>query len=513
MKKLLLSALIALAAVYGAFAQEFVLNNGAEPGSLDPLHLEGVNEHHIYLALFEGLTINDPKTNRAIPGAAEKWSFNKAMDVVTFTIRKAVWSDGTPVTAQNVRDSWLRKLDPKEAAQYADLLYIIKGAEAYNTEKGSAADVGIKVVNANTLEVTLKGPTPHFPDMAAHYAFAIVPMHAIAKFGGEWTKPANMVVNGPFVLTEWTPQKQIVVTPNAKYWDAKNVKLKKITFMSIEDENTAYQMYKAGQLDWIETVPSEMMDEIKLRKDYIVSPRYGTYYLKVNFKDPVFAKADVRKALSMAFDRKALVEKVTKAGEVAAYSFVPASAGYTPAKGLGYNIAEAKKLLAKAGYADGKGLPEITLLYNTSANHKRIMEFLQQEWKANLGVEVKLQNLEFATLLDTLHQGQFQLGRQGWIGDYLDPSTFTDMWITGSTQNDGQYSSPAYDALIKKAATQSGDARYASLMAAEKILINEDHAIIPIYFYVNKDMIDLSKWTGWYGNPLGIHPWKFISKK
>lgn len=513
MKKLLLSALIALAAVYGAFAQEFVINNGAEPGSLDPAHTETVNEHRIYMALFEGLTVNDPKTNRAIPGVAEKWTFNKAMDVVTFTLRKTTWSDGTPINAQTVRDSWIRKLDPKEAAYYAELLYIIKGAEAFNTGKGSAADVAVKIINDNTVEVSLNGPTPHFPDMIAHYAFAIVPMHAIAKFGGEWTKPANFVGNGPFTLAEWTPQKQVVATPNAKYWDAKKVALKKITFLPIEDVNTAYQMYKAGQIDWLDAVPSELMDEIKLRKDFIVAPEYGTYYLKVNFKDNVLAKTEVRKALSMAFDRKALVDKVMKGGQIPAYSFVPPSAGYTPAKGLGYNVAEAKKILAKAGYADGKNFPEMTILYNTSANHKRVMEFLQQEWKTNLGIDFKLENLEFATLIDTLHQGKFQLARQGWIADYLDPSTFTDMWITGSSQNDGQYSNAKYDALIKKAATQSGDARLASLMAAEKILINEDHAIIPIYFYVTQNMIDLTKWSGWYGNPMNVHPWKFISKK
>ena len=512
--KRILAVLFALAAIVSLNAQEFTIVNGAEPASIDPHYVEGVPEHRIYMALFEGLTVADPKTNRAIPGMAEKWTFNKGMDVVTFKLRKAVWSDGTPVTAENCVKSWLRKLDPKNAFQYADLLYIIKGAEEYNKGKAGPEAVKIRAVDASTFEVTLVGPTPHFPDMTTHYAFALVPMHAIEKFGQDWVKPGNFVSNGPFTLSEWKPQEKLVAVPNPKFYDAKNVKLKKITFIPNDDVMAGYNLYKTGAADWIDTVPSELMDEIKLRPDFHVAPEYGSYYFILNVTRKPLDKAEVRKALSMAIDRKTLVETVTKGGQIPTAGFVPPSAGFTAVKGWPYNPEEAKKMLAAAGFANGQGFPKMTILYNTSSNHKRIAEFIQAQWKTNLGITVDLVNQEWATYLDTRSQAHdFDIARAGWIADYLDPSTFSDMWITGGTQNDGLYSNKKYDEAIKLARTQSGATRMKTLMQAEDVLINQDAAILPIYWYVTQNMIDLNKWDGWYPNPLNQHPWKFIGPK
>lgn len=522
MKKIILSAVsviagiatLALASCTGGATTaqaEFIINNGAEPASLDPAHVEGVPEHRLSMALFEGLTVNDPKTSRPLPGLAEKWSFNETKDVVTFTLRDTVWSDGTPITAQDLVDSWVRKLDPKEAAQYADLLYVIKGAEEYNKGTTGPEGLQVKALDKLTFQVTLVGPTPHFPAMAAHYAFGVVPMHAIKKFGADWIKVGNFVGNGPFTLKEWTPQEKIVVVPNPKYWDAANVGLSKITFLPIEDVNTSYQLYKAGQADWIEQPPVDLMAEVKLDPNFDVAPEYGTYYFIPNITRKPLDNPDVRKALSMAFDRQALVEKVTQGGQIPATGFVPPSNGYTPAAGYAFDVAKAKELLAKAGFPEGAGFPTFKILYNTSANHQRIAEFIQEEWKKNLGINVELVNQEWSTFLDTRSQSHdFDIARSGWIGDYLDPSTFTDMFITGGTQNDGLYSNAKYDELIKRARTQEGDARLATLMEAEKILIDEDMAVIPVYYYVTQNLINKSKWEGWYGNPLNVHPWKFI---
>ncbi len=507
--------LFALIALVSLNSQEFTIVNGAEPASLDPHYVEGVPEHRIYMALFEGLTVPDPKTNRALPGMAEKWTFNKTMDVVTFSLRKnAVWSDGTPITADDFVKSWLRKLDPKNAFQYADLVAnIVKGGNEYMSGKAGPEAVKIRAVDKYTFEVTLVGPTPHFPDMVTHYAFAVVPMHAIAKYGQDWVKPANWVSNGPFVLSEWKPQEKIVVVPNKKYYDAKNVNLKKITFIANDDVKVGLDLYKTGAADWIDTVPAEAKDELKLRKDFFEAPEYGTYYYIINVTRKPLDDARVRKALGMAFDRALLTSQVAKTG-VPAASFVPPSSGYTPAKGVTLNVEEAKKLLAAAGYPGGKGFPAFSILYNTSSNHKRIAEFIQAQWKTNLGIDVTLVNQEWSTYLDTRSSSHnFDIARAGWIADYLDPSTFSDMWVTGGTQNDGLYSNKKYDDAIALARLQTGATRLKTLMEAEKILIDQDYAIMPLYFYTTQNMINTAKWDGWYPNPLNVHPWKFIKAK
>jgi oligopeptide transport system substrate-binding protein len=340
-------------------------------------------------------------------------------------------------------------------------------------------------------------------------------MHVINKLGDEWVKPGNIVGNGPFTLKEWKPQESLTVVANPKYWDAKSVKLSAITFLPIDDNLTAYNKYKAGEIDWSHGVPLALIDEVKLRPDYQVAPQVGTYYYIFNVTRKPFTDVRVRKALGMALNMSELVDKVTKGGQLATNAMVPAMAGYTPIKGNGYNVEEAKKLLAEAGFPGGVGFPKVTLLYNTSEGHKRIAEWAQENWKKNLGIEVALLNQEWATFLDTRQVSHnFDFTRAGWVGDYLDPNTFLDMFLTGSGLNDGLYSNPKYDELIKKAATMpAGSARMDTLRQAEEIMITQDQAVIPIYHYVEQDLIDLTKWEGWYANPLGSHHWKFIGPK
>lgn len=510
-----LFVLLAFVAVAALGAQEFTIVNGTEPVSLDPHAVEGVPEHRIYMALFEGLTTADPKTNRALPGIAESWTFSKDYKTITFTLRAGVkWSDGVAITADTVVKSWLRKMDPANAFQYADLpAAYIAGGKEYNEKKAGPEAVKIRALDARRFEVTLVGPTPHFPDMVVHYAFAVVPIHAIEKYGKDWIKAENWVSNGPFVLQEWKPQERVVVVPNKNYWDAKNVALKKVTFLANDDVTVGYNLYMSGAADWIEQVPAEKKDEAALRKDFWVAPEYGTYYYIFNVTRKPLDDARVRKALSMSIDKKVLTAQVSKTG-VPTDAFVPPSTGYTAVKGHPYNVAEAKKLLAAAGYPDGKGFPTFAILYNTSAGHKRIAEYVQAQWKTNLGIDVTLVNQEWGTYLDTRSQSHdFDIARAGWIADYLDPSTFSDMWTTGQTQNDGLYSNKKYDELIEKARIQTGAERMKTLMAAEDVLINQDAAILPFYFYTTQNMINLDKWDGWYPNPMNIHPWKFIKPK
>ena len=488
---------------------ELIIDNQSEPQSLDPTQIQGVPEDRIYKALFEGLVDYDPKTCHAVPGIAESWERSDNDTVVIFHLRKTTWSDGTPITAQTFVDSWLYYMSPEVAAEYAYMpAMIIKGAQDYNSGKADASAVGIKALDDYTFQVTLIGPVPYAVDMMAHYSFTALPMQAIKKYGKDWTKPGNFVGNGPFVLESWVPQEKVTVVPNDKYWNKKNIFLSRITFLPIENQTTAYNKLKNGEIDWIPEVPIEMLDEIKLREDYHVVAQLSTYYYEFNINDPILKDVRVRKALAESINKQDLVDKVMKGGQIVADGFVPPMEGYTPAKGNFFNLAEAKKLLADAGYPDGKGFPKLTLIYNTSENHKKVAEYVQQQWKNNLGIDIDLQNMEWKTFLDKRQANDFEISRAGWVGDYQDPSNFLEVCKSDSGNNDGRYNNPAFDAaLVKAAKMPEGADRMKVLRDAEDMLITQDQAFIPLYYYVSQNCIDLNKWEGWYTNTLDIHPY------
>jgi oligopeptide transport system substrate-binding protein len=517
MRKVVGLALV-LSAALSMRAQDFVMNNGSEPQSLDPALTSGVPESRLCYSLFEGLVVNDAKTSLPVPGLSDKWTVSPDHKTYTFHIRPAKWSDGSPITAQDFVSSWLRVLDPKTAAAYA---YIIgdnvEGAKAYNAGKGPVQDVKIKALDAQDLQVTFVGPLPYALSMLTHSAFVVTPSQTIAKFAGNWTKPGNFVGSGPFVLKTWRPQDRIVVEKNENYWDAKNVKLKSITYLPIEDQNVAYDKFKAGEIDYLsdDSVPVGKIDEVKLRKDYQHMAGSSVYYFIFNTTKPPFNDVRVRKALSMAVNRQDLVDKVLKAGDVASAGLAPAIQGYVTTKGNGFNLAEAKKLLAAAGFPNGQGFPKVPVIYNTSGRHKMICEYIQQAWKANLGIDVELHNLEWNTFLDTRQKTHdFQIARAGWLADYPDAGNYLDMFRTGAGNNDGLYTNKKYDALLDKASKMDGgSARNKVMEQAEQILITEDQAVAPWFFYVNKSLVNQSKWGGIYANPMDIHPTKWFYKK
>ena len=283
MKKLLavLLCTLVLMAVFpggqkdGGSGAEFVMGNGAEPEALDPHLIEGVPEHRIYMSLFEGLTTIDPKTGGPIPGLAESWERSEDGLQYTFKLRKAVWSDGTKITAQTVVDSWLRGMNPDTASPYAWFPNMfVKGAEEYNSGKAGPEAVQIRALDDYTFQIDLIGPLPYVADALTHYSFAVVPMHAIEKYGDEWTLPENFVGNGPFVLEEWKPQESLSVVPNEKYWDRDAVKLSRATYLPLEDDNTAYNMYLNGEVDMIVEVPLDMVEQAEQHKDYQVAPTW-----------------------------------------------------------------------------------------------------------------------------------------------------------------------------------------------------------------------------------------------
>ncbi len=521
MKKFLLAVAVVFVALTvmppGSFAYkgEFTINNLAEPQSIDPALIQGVPEHRIFMSIFEGLTSTNYKDASPLPGVAESWEITNEGRTYTFKLRKSTWSDGVAITAHTFVKSWLRFLDPKTAAPYAWFPNMfIAGAEDFNSGKAGPESVQIRAIDDYTFQMDLVGPLPYVLGALSHYSFAIQPIHVIEKYGQDWTKVENFVCNGPFVLESWEPQNKLTVVPNPKYWDKDAVSLERVTYLPFDDQNTTYNMYINGEVDWNVDLPIDQIENAELRDDYQVGPYLGSYYYFINIGEKPFDDVNVRKALAMSINRQELVEKVSKAGEMATGAMVPKMAGYKVIKGNSYNVKKAQKYLAKAGYPGGKGFPTFTVLYNTNENHKKIAEYVQSQWTENLGINVKLENQEWKTYLSTKRLHQFQVARAGWIGDYQDPNTFLDMFLTGGAMNDGQFANAEYDALIKKAANMpDGKKRMKTLRKAEKIMMEDEQALIPIYHYVSKGLIDLDKWGGWHDNVMDWHPMKDVFLK
>ena len=527
MKKLLVF-LLTLSVAMGVFADgqgetattaeetTFVILNGAEPPSLDPSLSEDTASHNIILAMFDGLLVYDPKTNDGLPGIAESWTVSNEGYTWTFKLRKATWSDGVPITAQTVVDSWLRTLNPETASPYAWLMgMVVEGAEDYAYGDGKPEDVQIRAIDNYTFQMDMVGPLAYVSSMLPHSIFAILPVHAIKEHGEKWILPENIVVNGAYKMTEWIPQDHITVVKNDKYWDADTATIDKIVYIASDDNNTRYNMYLNGEADWVNGgIPLDQVDIAKLRPDYQIIPALATYFYEFNHTVAPWNNVNVRKALASAIDKQKLVDRVTRGGQLPADTVVPAMAGYTPPKGNPFNVDKAKKYLADAGYPDGKGFPDTTILYNTSEGHKKIAEYIQQQWERNLGITVNIENVEWKTALARGGKQDFQILRMGWIGDYQDANTFLELFQTDAGQNYGKYSNAEFDALIQKAARmEPGAARFAVLKQAEDIFITQEQGIIPFYFYTNANMIDTDIWGGWYSTATDWHHPKFIYKK
>jgi oligopeptide transport system substrate-binding protein len=499
--------------------QSFTFNNGAEPETLDPAIMTGDPEQKIIFQLLEGLTTYNPKDLTPAPGVAEKWDVSADNLTYTFHLRDTKWTNGDPITANDFIYSWRRALDPQlnggKPSDYAYQLYYIKGAQDFN--EGKITDfnqVGLKATDPKTLVVTLVDPTPFFLDITSFQTLLPVHQATVEKFTTDWTKPENFVGNGAYKMTEWKPQQDIILEKNPDYWDAANVKLTKVKILPIDDNNTALAMYEKGDCDWLRTLPVEQVDAWKSKPETHITPFLTVYFYRFNVTKAPFDNADVRKAFDQAVDKESIVKNVTKAGQVAAKAFVPpGTPGYKGVEdqGLAYDPAAAKALLAKAGYPDGKGFPTVQLLYNTSESHKAIAEAIQQMWKTNLGVNVELVNQEWKVYLTSQSNLDYQVSRSGWVGDYPDPKTFLDMFVTGGGNNQTGWSNKAYDDLIAKTQTdKTTDERMADFAAAEKILVVDEMPIMPIYYYVNINVLKPYV-QGMDFNLIDVHYFKYLS--
>ena len=490
-------------------------NVGADPKTIDPT-LNGASDGgDVINQTFEALTRE--KSGVVYPGIAESWEISEDGLTITFKLRESKWSDGSPLTAHDFVYSWKRGMDPATASEYSWIWEYTNVVGAYEAafEGGSLDDVGITAIDDQTLEIKLNTRTDYIISLLSFYHFMPVKQSAVeAKADGAWAKdPAVVVSNGPFVLTSYEIGKGLTLEKNPNYWNAENVKLDKIEAVFIDEASTAYQAYQADELFFIPDVPSaEIPRLIAEDPEFYVYPLLGTYYYNFNLKLDLFEDVRVRKAFNLAIDRELICETLG-AGQIPAAGFVPP--GFLDANGNDFfetagdygmatdlsKLDEAKALLAEAGYPDGVGFPEFTIMYNTSEAHKMVAEMIQEQLKTNLGISTKLENQEWAVFQDTRKEGNYELARGGWLTDFMDPSGLLSIFTSLNAYNDPKFNNAEYDQLLSDSAKVGGQEHFDLLYKAQDILMTE-LPIIPVYHY-SDFMLAKDKVVGWDRSVLG----------
>ncbi|MGP4037401.1 peptide ABC transporter substrate-binding protein [Pantoea agglomerans] len=478
--------------------QQIVRHIKDEPASLDPLKAVGLPEIQVIRDLFEGLTNQDAQ-GKIVPGVAQSWSSSDNKTWV-FTLRNnARWSNGDPVTAQDFVYSWQRLVDPKNSSAFAWFAGLsgIQNAAAITKGEMTPDKLGVVAQSKNQLKVTLDRPVPWFPALVANVALFPVPQKIIAQQGDSWTSPGKLVGNGAYQLSERVVNEKIVLTRNPHYWDDAHSVLTKVTFVPINEESSATKRYRSNDIDITESFPKNMYALLKktLPGEVYTPDQLGTYYYAFNTQKGPTADVRVRKALSWSIDRKVIAEKVLGTGEKPAWHFTPdVTAGFKPLPTFMQQHdqnslnAQAKSLLAAAGYGPGKPL-KLKLLYNTSESHQKIAIAVASMWKKNLGVDVTLENQEWKTYIDSRNSGNFDVIRASWVGDYNEPSTFLNLLTSGNSSNIARFNNADYDAVIAKASQETSDqVRNSDYNRAEQILA-EQAPIAPIYQYTNGRLI------------------------
>ncbi|MBI4126487.1 MAG: peptide ABC transporter substrate-binding protein [Deltaproteobacteria bacterium] len=468
-----------------AAPQTLTIHNGPEPDSLDPHLTSSVDGSNLGRQLFEGLvTFNPEKPTTVIGGVAEKWTISPDGKTYTFYLRNnATWSDGSRITANDFLYGWRRAIDPKTASPQGSRYNYIKNGKAFL--EGKIKDpslLGFKVINDTTFQVELEGPFPPFLQLITFSTFAPIKKDVVEKYGDQWVKPEHMVCNGPFLLKMWTPYDRIVMIKNPLYWDAIRVRLDGVTFLMIDDFETILKRYEAGDIDFFYSLPQGKVPSYMKHPDFHSSSEFALYQYMFNVKHPALQDARVRRALALSIDRKLIVDKIMRGREIPATGFIPPGvSGYAYKTYLRFDPQEAKKLLAEAGYPDGKNFPILTLSYNTVEVHRLIGEAIQQMWKQNLGIEVKLQNQEWKTHLAALHHHDFEIARLGGVGEYVYPTTFLENFTAGTSGNYSQWTNPKYDQLWDEAKQAATPARQLRLMRQMEDIIMEEMPWAPIY--------------------------------
>ncbi len=492
----------------------FRFTNGTEPEVLDPALMSAQSDGRIARGIFEGLTTEDPRTLDPLPGMATSWDISTDGLKYTFHVRHgALWTNGDAVTARDFEYSWLRVLHPDTPARYADIFYVIRNARAYKKKEIiDAQQVGIRAANDSTFVVDLATPTPYFMQLVSYYPFLPVHKATVEAFGDRWTRPEHIVTNGPFRLGVHKPNDRIELVRDPAYWDAVHVRLDRIILYATEDLSTMLNMYRAGMTDWNPSgyLPAQYVPYVRDYNDFRSGAYLGTYFYSFNVTQKPFDDVRVRRALASAVDREKIVKYLLYDSKTPWGGIVPPGfEKYPYPQGVVFDPEKGRALLAEAGFPGGKGFPKFEILFNTSQDHRKIAEAIQEMWKRELGVDVSLSNQEFASYMKATVGLQYQVARRSWIADYKDPNTFLYMLRGGDGNNRSGWTNARFDSLVTAAGAEMDPARrMRTLAGAEQIALNE-MPFLPIYAYRTVELV-APYVRGWYPTALDNHPLKYL---
>ncbi|WP_312114509.1 peptide ABC transporter substrate-binding protein [Brevibacillus reuszeri] len=467
--------------------QIFRANLTSEPSTADPGLAKDATSGTVVRATFDGLTRLDA-ASKPMNSIASDVKVSEDNRIYTFTLRDAKWSNGDPVTAQDFEFAWKRVLDANLGAEYAYQLYYIKNAEKVHKGQAKANELGVKVIDDKTLEVTLENPTPFFLELTAFYTYYPVPKKVV-EANPKWAfEAATHVANGPFKMTEWKHKSKIVLEKNENYWDKDAVKLDKIEFVMIEDDSTALSMFENNELDWagqpLGGLPVDAIPSLKESGKLVIHPKATMYWYKINTTKGPLSNAKIRKALAYAVNRQTIVDNITQVGQVPTMGLLPQSMIVKPEGYFKDNDVETAKQLLAEGMAELglTKLPPISLSYNTTDRHTKIAEALQDQWKKGLGIDVKLSNKEFKVHLQDMHELKYELGRLGWNADFNDPINYLEMFRDANTgNNDTGWEDPRYQELLKQSALEGNPEKRKELFAQAEQIFMDAMPVIPLF--------------------------------
>lgn len=495
------------------------LSVGSEPSDIDPHIVTGIGEARILHALFEPLVSFDPHTLKPAPALAERWDVSADGLTYTFHLRAADWSNGEPITAQDCIDSWRRILTPSLGADYAYMLYMIRGAEAFNKGTGEFSAVGLAAPDARTLVVHLTAPTPYFHQVLLNSPWRPVNVRALARTGdihrrgNPWTRPEHIVTSGPFHLREWTSNQRVVAVKSPTYWDRANVKLNTLVFYPTDSIDAEERAFRAGQLHLTSSLSLSKVASYQkdLPASLRVDPYLNTFFFRFNTRSAPLDNAKLRRALSLAIDRTLIAEKILRGGQRPAPSLVPPETPDYPVPALpARDLATARRLLAEAGYPDGRGVPPIEITYNNSETNRLVAEAIQEMWRRDLGLGVQLLNQEYKVVFANRRTGNYQIILGSWVGDYLDATTFLDLWRSDAGNNQTGWADPRYDELMNRAVAEPDPAARAQLLQQAELLMLESAPVAPIYFNTHVYLLHPSV-KGWWPNPMDHLDYRHVS--
>ncbi|MDG2244227.1 MAG: peptide ABC transporter substrate-binding protein [Rhodospirillaceae bacterium] len=517
-------ALSFMLAFTGAALAGVILHRGnsKEPDSLDPHRAAGTWENTIIGDLFLGLT-TEAANGDIIPAAAESWTVSDDGLIYTFTLRdNLLWSDGVQVTASDFVFGMRRIMDPVTAARYASLLFPIKNARAINTGQMSPDLIGVTALDPTTLEITLESPVPFFTQLLSHYTTYPIPQHAYAIHGDDWVKAGNMVSNGAYVLQEWVTNSHVKVTKNPNFYAAQNVAIDTVFYYPIEDSRTALKMFEVGELDMnllTEGFPSAQLAEViqKFPGEGRVVPSLGNRFLPMNTSRPPFDDKRVRKAVSLLVDREIINDRIVAVGARSAYAFVPPeTANHLPEAQVDFvdtpmpeRIAEAKRLLAEAGYSDDNPL-RFELSYRGSYDNTRRLSAVAAMWRRS-GVIANIAAYDSRISYSKMDAGDYEMGDGGWAADYNDPYNFLYLLLCDSgPMNWARYCNPAFDDLVNEAAVTLDMKKRAALMAEAEQIMLDDHPVIMLDYATNRILVS-KRIQGFVDNISNTHRTRYMS--